>query len=108
MALCHSNWDILLDITKRRSGDPTCTYQRNFHAGEHQIVRLIKLARRGELWLARIPNTWSVHLGVYIDREDSKDLEWMVEATKQGLACIPRGNEGPQFYKASTLPPRVS
>jgi len=50
-----TDWDALLDIAKRLSGDPTCGYQGDFHAGGRHIVRRVELPEKGKLWIARVP-----------------------------------------------------
>ncbi|KAF1948850.1 hypothetical protein CC80DRAFT_540719 [Byssothecium circinans] len=52
--LC-TDWDVLLNITKRTSGDPACVYQGDYHAGGRHIVRRIELPNDGKSWIARIP-----------------------------------------------------
>ena len=55
MTFQSTDWAALLEVSKRRSGDPSSVYQGDYHAGGRHIVRRIQLPGTGQLWLARIP-----------------------------------------------------
>ncbi|KND89022.1 Altered inheritance of mitochondria protein 9, mitochondrial [Tolypocladium ophioglossoides CBS 100239] len=50
-----TNWDALLDVTRRLSGDAKCVFDGVYHAGGRHIVRRIAVPSRQSKWIARIP-----------------------------------------------------
>ena len=49
------DWDVLLDKTRRLSGNPACAWRGGYHAGGRHIVRRVEIGEQGDSWLVRIP-----------------------------------------------------
>ncbi|KAH8656424.1 hypothetical protein BGZ61DRAFT_188965 [Ilyonectria robusta] len=50
-----TNWDALLDVTRKSSGDAECLFEGDFHAGGRHIVRRIVVPSKRCRWIARLP-----------------------------------------------------
>lgn len=49
------NWNALLDITRKLSGDTNCLFEGNINAGGRHIVRRIVVPSKRIRWIARLP-----------------------------------------------------
>jgi hypothetical protein len=91
----HTDWDGVLDIAKRLSGDSTCAYQGDYHAGGRHIVRRIEVPKQDELWIARIPTIPMSNASAWDTRWWTREQQFTMESEIATMKFIAQATDIP-------------